>query len=222
MQASSIQFLKALAKNNHKEWFDANRSKYEPAKADFQALVSEIITAHGKKDPAIAELQPKECIFRINRDVRFSKDKSPYKTHFGASIAQGGRKSIYAGYYLHVQPGGHSFVGGGLWMPEAKELKKLRQEIDYCFDEFKGIIEQKKFVSIYGAPDRSPEFVLSRPPKDYDAENPAIEFLKLKSLVVTCNLADEELTDSKFGKQIITAFETIQPLITFINRAIED
>jgi uncharacterized protein (TIGR02453 family) len=220
METASIQFLKALAKNNHKEWFDANRKKYEVAKADFAGLVSTIITAHGKKDAGIAALQPKECIFRINRDIRFSKDKSPYKAHFGASIAQGGRKSIFAGYYLHVQPGGNSFVGGGLWMPEPQELKKLRQEIDYCFDEFSTIINNKKFIAEYGEPERSAEYVLTRPPKGYEADNPAIEFIKLKSLVASRVIPDAALTDGTLAKQVIAAFATLQPLIQFINRAI--
>lgn len=220
METASIQFLKNLAKNTTKEWFDANRPKYEAAKADFAELVGTIITTHGKKDAGIATLQPKECIFRINRDVRFSKDKSPYKTHFGASITQGGRKSIYAGYYLHIQPGGNSFVGGGIWMPEPTELKKLRQEIDYCFEEFSAIINNKKFVAEYGAPERSAEYVLSRPPKGYEVDNPAIEFIKLKSLVASRAIPDESLTSNTLAKEIVRAFEILQPMIAFVNRAI--
>ena len=221
METASIQFLKSLAKNNHKEWFDANRPKYEIAKADFTGLVTTVIAGTGKIDPAIAVLQPKECIFRINRDVRFSKDKSPYKPHFGASITRDGRKSIYAGYYVHIQPGNQSFIGGGIWMPEPDVLKKLRQEIDYCFDEFSSIINHKKFVAEYGAPDRSAEYVLSRPPKGYEADNPAIEFIKLKSLVVSKLIPDEQLTQKDLAKQIVASFGVLQPLIAFINRALE-
>lgn len=222
METASIQFLKSLAKNNHKEWFDANRKKYEAAKADFAELVAAVIDGTGKIDPAIAVLQPKECIFRINRDIRFSKDKSPYKPHFGASITQEGRKSIYAGYYVHIQPGNQSFIGGGIWMPEPGELKKLRQEIDYCFEEFSGIINHKKFAATYGGPERSAEYILSRPPKGYEADNPAIEFIKLKSLVVSKLVPDEALTQKDLAKQIVSAFGVLQPLIGFINRAIGD
>ncbi|RXK83523.1 DUF2461 domain-containing protein [Filimonas effusa] len=221
METASIQFLKSLAKNNHKEWFDANRPKYEAAKADFAELVAAVISGTGKADATVAALQPKECIFRINRDVRFSKDKSPYKPHFGASITRDGRKSMYAGYYVHIQPGNQSFIGGGIWMPEPGVLKKLRQEIDYCFDEFSSIINHKKFVAAYGAPERSAEYVLSRPPKGYEADNPAIEFIKLKSLVVSKLIPDEMLTQKDLAKQIVASFGTLQPLIAFINRALE-
>ena len=135
LQISTLKFLKDLKKNNTKEWFDANRKIYESAKQNFEALVQTVITQHGEKDEEIIALKPKDCMFRINRDVRFSKDKSPYKTNFGAFINRGGKKSIYAGYYFHCEPG-ENFVGGGLWMPMPDALKKVRQEIDYCFDEF--------------------------------------------------------------------------------------
>src|SRR5881296_1954324 len=105
LQQSTIKFLKDLKKNNTKEWFDANRKVYESAKQDFENLVQTVITQYCKKDNDIASLKPKDCMFRINRDIRFSKDKSPYKTNFGASINKGGKKSMLAGYYFHCEPG---------------------------------------------------------------------------------------------------------------------
>ncbi|HLO80078.1 MAG TPA: DUF2461 domain-containing protein, partial [Chitinophagaceae bacterium] len=125
-----LSFLKKLKKNNNKPWFDANRHLYVEAKVEFEDFVSSLITSYGKHDPAIAHLLPKDCIFRINRDVRFSKDKSPYKNNFGASITSGGKKSPFAGYYVHIEPGA-GFVGGGLWQPMPDMLAKVRQEIDY-------------------------------------------------------------------------------------------
>jgi len=221
LQTATIQFLKDLKKNNHKEWFDANRKKYDAAKADFAGLVQKVIEMHGKKDEHIASLQPKDCTFRINRDIRFSKDKTPYKTNFGASFNRGGKKSVFAGYYLHCEPGTESFVGGGLWMPEPEDLKKVRQEIDYGFDEFKSIIGSKKFVSIYKELYKGEDSVLSREPKGYEKDNPAIEYIKFKNFIAMQPLTETELTGKDLLKKIGTAFETLQPLVMFINRAVE-
>jgi uncharacterized protein (TIGR02453 family) len=106
LSVATIKFLKNLKKNNNKPWFEANRKKYEDAKADFAQFIQSIVEKHAKKDKTLKDLKAKDCMFRINRDVRFSKDKSPYKTNFGASINRGGKKSIYAGYYFHCEPGG--------------------------------------------------------------------------------------------------------------------
>jgi uncharacterized protein (TIGR02453 family) len=220
LQPSTLKFLKDLKKNNTKEWFDANRKVYESAKQDFETLVQTVITIHGKKDEAIVSLKPKDCMFRINRDVRFSKDKSPYKTNFGAFINKGGKKSIFAGYYFHCSPG-DNFVGGGLWMPMPEELKKVRQEIDYCFDEFSKIITNKKFKTIYGDVQRGEDMSLSRPPKGYDDSNPAIEFIKLKSFVATKKLDDKNMTVKNLSRKITDAFDALQPMIKFLNRSLE-
>ena len=113
LQNPTLQFLKQLKKNNNKQWFDANRKKYESAKNDFTIFLQDVLNDFCKTDTGLIALAAKDCLFRINRDIRFSKDKSPYKTNFGASINTGGKKSFKAGYYLHIEPG-QSFVGGGL------------------------------------------------------------------------------------------------------------
>lgn len=219
LQSSTIKFLKDLQKNNNKPWFEAHRRQYEDAKTDFAFFVQAIIDKHGKKDESIAHLKAKECMFRINRDVRFSKNKLPYKNNMGAYINRGGKKSLFGGYYLHCQPG-ESFVGGGLWMPMPSELSKVRQEIDYNFDEFKKIIASKKFKSVYSDLSRDAEYVLSRVPKGYEADNPAADYLKMKSFVAMIPLKDSEITSKQLMKKTIEAFETLQPLLFFINRAI--
>ena len=220
IQKETIKFLTSLKKNNSKEWFDANRKSYETAKQDFTAFVSDVIIQFSKKDDTIATLQAKDCMFRINRDVRFSKDKSPYKTNMGASFSKGGKKSILAGYYFHLEPG-NSFVGGGIWMPDADTTKKIRQEIDYGFDEFKKVIQNKKFVAQYGGLTINEEFSLTREPKGYEKDNPAIEYIKLKSWLATHPLTDEMLTDKNLTKTVVAAFEALHPLIVFINKALE-
>ncbi|MBX9784662.1 MAG: DUF2461 domain-containing protein [Chitinophagaceae bacterium] len=221
LQSSTLKFLSNLKKNNNKPWFDANRKQYEDAKADFANFIQTIIEKHGKKDASIAHLQAKECMFRINRDVRFSKDKSPYKTNMGAFINAGGKKSNLAGYYFHLEPGG-CFAGGGMYMPMPPDLAKIRQEIDYNLADFKKIISSKKFKTAYGDFDRDAEYLLSRVPKGYEADNPAADYLKLKSFVATIKIPDISLTSKTLVKEVSTAFEALQPLIEFLNKAVKD
>ena len=214
----TIKFLKALKKNNNKEWFDANRSAYEIAKKEFLIQVSDILEKLKSIDPTLVHLEPKNCIFRINRDVRFSSNKDPYKTNFGASFSKGGKKIECAGYYFHLEPG-NNFLGGGFWMPESSALKKIRMEIDYNFDEFKSILQHKAFKKYYEG--LNDDAKLSRPPRNYDEDNPAIEFIKLKSFTALVALEDEDVMNKNLTPTIIKHFEAIKPLIDFLNRAID-
>ena len=221
IQQSTIQFLKDLKKNNNKEWFDKNRNKYERAKADYEQFAVKLIDMLGKTDKTIAHLTPKQCMFRINRDVRFSKDKSPYKTNMGIYLSKGGKKSNSAGYYFHLEPG-NSFVAGGLWMPPAPDLKKIRQEIDYNWDEFRKIVESKKFRTTFGGLDTSSEYILSRPPKGYEADNPAIAYLKFKSLIAVARISDKDILASELPRKAAGYFALIKPLVDFCNQAVEE
>ncbi|MCW3106027.1 MAG: hypothetical protein JWQ09_533 [Segetibacter sp.] len=220
LQPSTLTYIKNLTKNNNKPWFEENRHLFDKAKADFENVVKDIISSLGKVDPDIAPLEAKNCMFRQYRDVRFSKDKTPYKHHMGASFDRGGKKSGFAGYYLHIQPGNNSMAGGGIWMPEAAQLKKIRQEIDYSWDEFSEIITEPSFKSIYGELEQG-EFKLSREPKGYEKDNPAIEYLKLKSLVATQSLTDDDLVSKNLLQKVLAAFTALMPLIKFINRSLE-
>ena len=159
-------------------------------------------------------------MFRINRDVRFSKDKSPYKTNMGAYFNEEGKKSLLGGYYFHCSPG-QSFAGGGIWMPMPAELSKVRQEIDYNLDSFKKIVEGRKFKSMYGGLSTSSEYTLTRIPKGYEADNPAAHFLKMKSYVATTQLSDADLLSKDLVRKVCEAFETLQPMLKFINLAIK-
>ncbi|HEX5024587.1 MAG TPA: DUF2461 domain-containing protein [Agriterribacter sp.] len=217
---ATIRFLKNLAKNNNKPWFDEHRKEYEAARSDFGAFIQSVIDEFGKADPSIASLTAKECLFRINRDIRFSKDKTPYKKNFAANINRGGKKSIFGGYYFNFEPG-NSFAGGGIWMPMPAETQKIRQEIDYCWDEFKKIIGSKKFIAIYGDLDKEAEISLTNIPKGYAKDNPAGEYLKLKSWIAMRPITDKELASEELFGLTIEAFKTMQPLLAFLNRAIE-
>ena len=222
LQPSTISFLKSLKKNNNKPWFDANRKTYDGAKQDFIGFVQKLINETAKKDKTLVALTAKECIFRINRDVRFSNDKSPYKTNMGASINKAGKKAMAsAGYYFHLEPG-NSFVGGGIYMPMAPELKKIRQEIDYNWKDFKKIISSAKFKKIYTDLEKTADISLSRPPKGYEIDNPAIDYLKLKSFIVILPITDKELQSKELIKKAVAAFEALQPLVYFLNQALAD
>lgn len=219
IEPQTLRFLNGLKKNNNREWFENHRKQYEAAKIDFQNFLQLVIDDFGRTDISIAGLSVKDCMFRINRDVRFSKDKSPYKTNFGASIKAGGRKSPLAGYYFHCQPG-NSFAGGGLWMPDAVALKKVRQEIDYNWDEFYSILNGKKFQSVLGDIYKGSDVSLSTTPKGYEKDNPAIDYLKLKSFVAELPLGDEELSKASLHDKTVAAFEALMPLLQFFNRAL--
>jgi uncharacterized protein (TIGR02453 family) len=222
LKPATLKFLKDLKKNNNKAWFDTNRKIYESAKADFAGFIQRVIDMHGKKDPSINHLIAKDCMFRINRDVRFAKDKSPYKTNMGASINKGGKQSIStAGYYFHLQPG-QSFAGGGIWMPQPPDLKKIRQEIDYNFAEFKKIINAKKFKQVYGDLSHEAEYKLSRIPKGYEQDNQAAEYLKLKSHIAFFPIADTDLTTKDLVTKTAKAFEALQPLLDFLNHSMSE
>lgn len=221
ISSSTITFLKALKKNNNKPWFDKNREKYNAAKYNLEEFVALLLQKMVSFDEDMKELTAKNCTFRINRDIRFSKNKTPYKINLSASFNRGGKKSIYGGYYFHLQPGGNSFVGGGLWMPEPENLKKLRQEIDYCFPEFKKIIGAASFKKHYGELERDEKQMLVNVPKGYDKENPAAEYLRMKSFIATKNLSDEEILSPKLADEVIQSFKALMPLVKFINRAFE-
>ena len=220
LQISTIKFLKDLKKNNNRPWFEKNRKVYEDAKTDFASFIQTLIDKHSKNDSTIKEQVAKNCLFRINRDVRFSKDKSPYKSNMGASINRNGKKSLLAGYYFHLEPG-RCFTGGGIWMPMPDDLKKVRQEVDYNFADFKKIISSKKFKAMYGDLSTNTEYKLSRVPKGYEADNPAAEYLKLKSFVAMVSLKDADLTSKDLVKKTVAAFEALQPLIEFINNSMQ-
>jgi len=220
-QSSTVSFLKELKKNNNKPWFDKHREKYLSAKIDYENFIGKLLDATSVFDTGMKELIAKNCTFRINRDIRFSKDKTPYKTNMGASLNRGGKKSVFAGYYFHLEPGGKSFAGGGLWMPAAPELKKLRQEIDYCFPEFNKIINSSAFKNQYPGLEMNEGEMLVNIPKGYDKENPAASFLKLKSFVATKGIPDTLLTSPALKNEVVLAFKALMPLVKFMNRSME-
>jgi uncharacterized protein (TIGR02453 family) len=217
LHPQTLKFLANLKKNNNKPWFDKNKSLYEEIKKEITSVSSDVIKEVNKFDASLGAIDPKKTIFRIYRDIRFSKDKSPYKNNIGFWMAKGGMKSPAAGYYVHLQPG-QSFLGGGIWMPEPEQLNKIRQEIDYNFAAFKKIINNPAFKKTFGT--LSTEEKLSRPPKNYDETNPAIEFIKLKSFTVGTKLTDAQVLSPGFAKDVAKIFKTMYRFIRYLNEAI--
>jgi len=180
IQKETLEFLTDLKNNNVKEWFEENRKRYDLAKNDILSLTGELIRSVSDFDRAIynGNLKPANSITRINRDMRFAKDKTPYKSDYYIVLNKFGRSSPSAFYYLHIEPD-NCFVGGGLWNPQPEELKKCRQEIDYSFKEWTSIINDETFKKFFPNGIQSVGF-LTKIPKGYDENNPAGEFLKMK------------------------------------------
>lgn len=210
---ATLKFLSQLAKNNNKEWFDTNRKTYDSVKLEFETLVKSVIDKNTLFDKELMGLEPKQCLFRINKDVRFSKDKSPYKTNMGASINPGGKKSMIAGYYLHVEPN-KSFLAGGCYMPMPETLAAIRQEIDYNTADFKKIISAKDFKAYFK--ELSQDDKLKTAPKGYDKNHPEISLLQLKHFIVVHELTNEQLCDKNFANYASKVFKAMFPLNEFL------
>ncbi len=217
---ATLTFLRNLKANNDRLWFGEHKAEYQEAYADMLETVIQLLAAISAFDGdiAVSHLDPKSCIMRINRDIRFSKEKSPYKTNFFAFINKGGRKSPWGGYYLHLEPGG-SFAGGGIYMPEPAVLEQTRREIDAHFDEWQSIIAENSFALQF--PEGIlPSGKLKRPPKGYESSNPAVEYLKFKGYYTQRFFADHEVTDPGFVGEVTEVFRAVNPLVHFLNRAL--
>lgn len=213
-----IPFLKKLQSNNTKEWFEANRPKYVIAKEEFETFVQTIITGIHKFDPSIGDLQAKHCIFRINKDVRFSKDKSPYKNNMGASINPGGKKSLIAGYYLHIQPDA-SFLAGGMYMPMPDALATIRQEIDYNPEPLLKLLKKESFKNYFNGLDEDDK--LKNAPKGYEKDHKNVELLKHKHFIVSHKLNDKQLVEDKNANTIIAGFKAMHPFLEYLRNALQ-
>ncbi len=212
-----IQFLEELSQNNNREWFQKNKKRYDESREKVLFLTEVLINELRKIDDEIPALEPKDCMFRIFRDVRFSNDKSPYKTNFGSFIAKGGRKSIHAGYYFHIEPN-ESFVGGGIYMPAAEPLKAIRDYIAENGEEFMGIINHPGFRKYF------PEMMddkLKTSPKGFSPEHEYIDLLRYKSFAFACKFSREQILAENFIEQLVNTFKTLYPVNRFLNQALQ-
>lgn len=217
--AATFDYLNLLSRNNNREWFQQNKPLYEKVRGDYEAFVADLIPEISMIDPSIGMPGVKDCVFRIYRDVRFSHDKSPYKTQFGAFIGKGGRKTTGVGYYIHVEPG-KSFAAGGVYQPQPDVLKLLRSEIYFNSKEFRTIISEPSFVKMFEKLDEFDKIKLA--PKDFPADFPDIDLLKYKSYIVSREFADEEVTDNGFRQKLMTTFGAMLPFHEFLKRAMSN
>ena len=212
-----LNFLKDLNRNNNREWFQENKSRYEESR-DKVLILTEILNKElHQVDKSIPIMNPKDCLFRIFRDVRFSNDKRPYKTHFGTYIVPGGRKSVKAGYYFHIEPE-NSVIAGGLWCPEANILKAVRTEIYDCHDEFMAIINNNEFKKYF--PQLEGEKLLTAP-KGFEKSFSGIDLLKYKSYIVSTPLTENLLLNENGIPQIIKISSLMYEFNSFLNGAID-
>jgi uncharacterized protein (TIGR02453 family) len=211
-----LDFLRNLKLNNNREWFNEHKKQYEAARQEVEKFVDFLMPNLKKIDSKIGTITAKQALFRIYRDVRFSKDKSPYKTNFGAYISPGGKKSNMAGYYIHFDPEG-SFIAGGSYGPNGEILKKIRAEIYYNLDEFTAILNKKIFKETFG--ELSGE-KLVRPPQGFPTDIEGIEYLKFKDFTVFRHVTEKEVLKPEFGQVVLDTFKTLKPLNDFLNKAI--
>lgn len=212
IEQSTLKFLKELKANNNRDWFNDHRIKYESARDNFSAFIQDLIISLREMDPFLTDASAKNSIFRIFKDVRFSKDKSPYKTHFSASISKGGKKSEYAGYYIHIEPENKSVLAAGIWHPQPAVLKSVRNEIAYNYTEYEKIIYNNQFKAIFGSVEGNK---LVRPPKGFDKEHPALQYLKHKDFVVHHSVPEKEVCRTNFKDFCSEKFEIAKPFSTF-------
>jgi len=219
IQKSTLEFIAALQQHNNREWFQKNKELYENARADFSLFLDSWLKEAATFEPVVANQTAKDLMFRLYRDVRFSANKNPYKDHFGAYLADGGKKSINPGYYLHISPHNQSFIAAGLWMPPAAPLKAVRQEIDYNLNAFESILKVPAFENFYG---KVTGEKLKTNPKGYTSENPAIAYLRHKSWMVSHALPDAVVTSETLLRECLQAIKLAQSFIDFLMHPMQE
>lgn len=213
----TLAFLRKVKKNNNTEWMRVHKEEYLAARKEFEFLVQEVIVRLSQWDERFSYLEPKQCIFRFNRDIRFSDNKNPYKENFAAFFGIGGKKSTLPGYYLSVSPK-EIFAGGGLWQPESDKLLSIRRYIADHGDELHQILKNKKFVTTFGS--LSDEDTLKRVPRGFDPDHEFADYLKLKSIVASRDFPASVALEKGFGQKIDKALRELRPLNDFLHKAV--
>lgn len=219
MLQDCLHFLELLKENNHKEWMHENRALYESYKKNYHHFIGLFLERLKPKVSALLPLEIKNCTFRINRDIRFSKDKTPYKTHMGIWFSFNHYRKNAPGFYIHLEDN-KSFIAGGFYFPEPDDLKKVRKEIAFFYDDFKKILSQNEFKKVFGELDRDDSIALKTVPKDFEKDHPALFYLQLKSFTATLSLTNEEIFAPDFIAKTTEKLLLLQPLNEFLMRAL--
>ncbi|GFF56204.1 hypothetical protein IFM61606_05341 [Aspergillus udagawae] len=232
LHPNTMLFLQDLAKHNDRQWLKAHDADYRASKKDWETFVESLSEKISELDSTIPELPAKDIVFRIHRDIRFSKDPTPYKTHFSAAWSRTGRKGPYAAYYVHLQPGS-CFVGSGLWQPEADKLALLREDIDHNSHRLKAVLrrpdmrreffkgipdDEKKAIQAFVSQNK--ESALKTKPKGYEADNENIELLRLRSFTIGKPLSDSEFMASNVQERIAAIIGVMEPFVTYLNSVV--
>lgn len=208
----NLTFLEDLKKNNNRDWFQANKPVYEKNHKELIAFADEVLAKLNEHDVIETE-SGKKSLFRIYRDVRFSKDKSPYKTHWSGGFKRAG-KLLRGGYYFHVQPGGNSMVGGGFWGPNKEDLQRIREEIATDASELREILADKTFVDTFGTLDGEQ---LKRAPKGFNPDHKDIDLLRYKQFIFSRSFTDKEVLAPDFADKLDQAFQAMRPFFDFMS-----
>jgi uncharacterized protein (TIGR02453 family) len=216
---NAFKFLGKLAKNNNREWFEKNKQTFLEIKSDFEGFISDLYDLLLDFDESLVGQDPKKFVFRIYRDVRFSKDKKPYKKFISAGISSEGKGMGKPGYYLQLEPGNKSILCTGLFSPPADVLAKVRQEIDYNGEALSKIINERSFKKYFGK--FWDDDKLKTAPKGYAKDHPHVDWLKLKSFVVLHRFTDEEVFDKRFSRKVAEVIKAGKPLNDFLSSALE-
>ena len=216
----ALQFLEDLIANNNTEWMHANKKRYDNYKKDYHHFIASLLAEMKPLDKTLEPLEVKNSTFRINRDIRFSKDKSPYKSNMGVWFTQNKFRKNSPGYYIHFEKG-NSFIAGGVWCPEPNELKQIRKEISFFYEDLEAIMNDNNFKSEYGSLSRDESNTLKKAPKDFEPNHPAIEYLKLKSFTASTKIDDKLFLDKDFSKIVAQKLIALKPMNDFLFRALE-
>lgn len=215
----SMKFLSDLKKNNNRDWFQDHKNDYEKYKNNYQEVIEAFLAAMIPLDDSLQSLTAKDCSYRINRDIRFTKDKTPYKTHMPIWMSAGKKNTNLAGYYIHLEKG-ESFIAGGVYWPDAADLKKIRTEIGFFHDDLVAILQNQEFKAVFGDFERDENNSLKTAPKNFEKDHPAIEYLRLKCFTVIHKIPDADLLKADFVLNTAQKLALLTPLIAFFNRAL--
>jgi uncharacterized protein (TIGR02453 family) len=216
----AIAFIDDLTINNNTEWMHANKKRYENFKKDYHVYIASVLAEMKPLDKSLEPLEVKNCTFRINRDIRFSKDKQPYKNNIGVWFTQNKNRKNSPGYYIHFEKG-KSFIAGGVWCPEASELKQIRKEIEFFHDDLETVLNDSDFKKEFNSLTIEENNRLKNAPKGFDINHPAIELLKFKSFTASQKIDDKLFTDKDFAKKIAKKLIALKPLNDFLSRSLE-
>jgi uncharacterized protein (TIGR02453 family) len=210
-------FLKELKQNNNREWFQENRQRYLRTKFFYDDFIQKMIFEISKFDADVSHVMARECIFRIYRDIRFTHDKTPFKTHLGAFIVKGGKKNPRGGYYIHIEPG-NSLLAGGIWCPTPKLLKDLRQDIYENAEEFLQIIEEPELKRLYVYDEEK----LTNVPSPFPSDSPVAEWLKNKRFTLATYVPDDFFLSDNAIKNTVSMLKLLYPFNRFLNHTVDE